>query len=70
MHLVELLGVAREVWVYDNSREADVASGERADPLLVLHLIDGVIVDACEIKAVPEWAKPIMMEAIRLSSLP
>lgn len=64
LHLVELIPVLKELWVFDNTaqRESDAAMPE---PVLLLHMADTRIVEACELKAVPEWAKSIVLAALQ-----
>jgi predicted ABC-type ATPase len=65
-NLIRLLPVLAELWVYDNSEEGDPAQGGIADPRLILHALDGRIVQTCEVSDVPTWAKPIFLAALRL----
>jgi predicted ABC-type ATPase len=63
-NLVRLLPKLAELRIYDNSAESDPAS-EAPRPFLVLHVSDGVIRYACDVNAVPEWAKPLFVAAFR-----
>lgn len=66
LNLIQLLPKLTELFVYDNSEEADLNAGEPPKPRLILHLIQGGIVKTCELSRVPEWAKPILAEASKL----
>lgn len=46
----------------------DPTQGGIADPRLILHALDGRIVEACEVSDVPQWAKPIVLSAQRAYS--
>jgi predicted ABC-type ATPase len=50
--------------VYDNSIEADPASGKSPRPRLLLHLEDGRIVDPTDLRATPDWAKALVAKAL------
>lgn len=63
LHLIELLPGLRELWVYDNSAPG---SPPAVSALLVLHMIDGVVVESCPLGDVPEWAKPILVTALQI----
>lgn len=64
LNLIRLLGVATEVRVFDNSREADPNTGAAPQPFPILHLRGKRILYRCELDACPEWAKPIVMAAL------
>ena len=66
-NLIRLLPRLTELRVFDNSADADPATGSAPTPLLVLHMVQGRIVDMCEPSTVPEWAKPIVAFAVRRS---
>jgi hypothetical protein len=55
------------VIVYDNSEEADPHSGSIPKPKLILHAIEGKAVEMCELQRAPNWTKPILMAAIKVS---
>ena len=65
LNLVRLLPKLTELRVYDNSAEADPESGRAPRPVLLLHLIRGRIANPKNLKATPEWAKPIIAAALR-----
>lgn len=64
-NLIRLLPIMAELWIYDNSEEGDPRTGGIADPRLLLHAVDGLIVEAAEADGTPAWAKPIIMAAQR-----
>jgi predicted ABC-type ATPase len=64
-NLIRLIPILAELWVFDNSEEGDSAKGGIADPRLILHVVDGLVVEAAEASQVPDWAKPIFIAARR-----
>jgi predicted ABC-type ATPase len=66
-NLIRLLRELTEVMVFDNSAEADPATGSAPSPLLVLHMVKGKIVKMCDLAQVPDWAKPIVAAAMKSS---
>jgi predicted ABC-type ATPase len=64
-NLIRLMARLTELRVFDNSEEADPHAELPPEPKLMLHLDRGQIVSLCELTDAPEWAKPILMEAIR-----
>ena len=69
-NLIRLLPVLAELRLFDNSADADPASGEQPTPLLLLHLRDGAIVEHCPLADVPRWAKPVFAAAVSRFGLP
>jgi predicted ABC-type ATPase len=67
LNLVDLMPKLTELLVYDNSEEADPRSGIAPRPRLLLHMDHGKIVDSCDLARTPEWAKPILATAMKLS---
>lgn len=67
-NLIRLLPILTELWLFDNSEEGDPAQGIAPRPQLILHVLDGRITERCEVTAVPEWAKPVYLAALRLYS--
>jgi len=65
LNLVRLLPALTELRVYDNSAEADPHDGMTPEPALVLHVARGKIVSAADLRATPEWAKPIVAAALK-----
>jgi predicted ABC-type ATPase len=66
LNLVQLLPALTELRVYDNSAEADPATGHAPRPVLVLHVERGQIVGPSDLSSTPEWAKPIVAAALSL----
>jgi len=66
LNLIRLLPRLTELLVYDNSKEADPARGVAPRPMLILHMGQDRAPKTCELSAAPEWAKPILMAALRL----
>lgn len=66
VNLLRLLPHLTELVVYDNSQEADSDTDRGPSPLLVLHLRRGRIIKLCEPTVTPEWAKPIVVTAVKL----
>lgn len=67
VNLIRLLPQLTELRLFDNSVEADPASGAAPTPLLVLHMANGTIAATCDLPRVPEWAKPIVAAAVSAS---
>jgi len=67
-NLIQLLPKLAELRVYDNSAAGDPILGHSPRPRLILHMVEGKLAETCEVTAVPAWAKPIFMAAIRQSS--
>jgi predicted ABC-type ATPase len=67
LNLVRLLPLLRELRVYDNTEDADPSSGEAPVPRLLLHLRAGRIVGPADLSQTPDWAKPIVAEALQRS---
>jgi len=65
LNLIALLPSLTELRLYDNSAEADPASGVAPQPRLILHLRVGVVVDPPDLSGTPEWARPIVAAALR-----
>ena len=58
-NLVALLPVLHECRVFDNSYTAVLDQGEAPEPVSLLHLRDGEILEAIDLQSVPDWAKPV-----------
>ncbi len=67
LNLVDLMPKLTELRVFDNSEEGDPRRGIAPRPRLLLHMDRGKIVDSCDLTKAPQWAKPILMTAIKLS---
>ena len=53
--------------VYDNSIEADPASGKSPQPRLLLHLDGGRIVAPADLRATPDWARALVAKAMLIA---
>ena len=67
LNLVDLMPKLTELRVYDNSREGDPRKGVAPQPRLLLHMERGKIVDLCDLRTAPDWAKPILATAMKIS---
>ena len=68
LNLVELLPHLTALRGFDNSENADPATGKTPKPKLVLHLEQGKILNPRNLKRTPDWAKPIVAAALKLDS--
>jgi len=68
LNLIRLMSGLAELVVYDNSDEADPYTGATPRPLLVVHLKRGKLVKICEPAATPDWAKPILLTALKIAA--
>jgi len=66
-NLIQLLPSLTELRVYDNSADADPAAGANPEPTLVCHVVDREIVAPSDLSVTPQWAKPIVAAALKLS---
>lgn len=68
LQLIQLLPHLTELRVYDNTAEADPHQGMAPKPRLLLHWQAGRVLapnDAASLAKTPEWAKPIVMAALK-----
>lgn len=68
LNLIELLPVLRGLRIFDNSVEADPASGQTPKPILVLSMEREKILEPKDLTHTPGWAKPIVAAALKLAS--
>jgi predicted ABC-type ATPase len=66
LNLVHLLPKLTALRLYDNSAEADPATGRAPVPKLVLHVDHGKIAGLADFSQTPGWAKPIVAAALKL----
>jgi predicted ABC-type ATPase len=66
LNLVGLMPKLTELRVFDNSEAADPRSGIAPRPKLLLHMDRGGILAMCDLANTPQWAKPILLTAVRL----
>jgi predicted ABC-type ATPase len=69
LNLIRLLPKLTELRVYDNSADGDPIFGAVPQPRLIVHVVGGSVRESCPLEEVPEWAKPIVLAALRLSRL-
>lgn len=67
LNLIALLPHLTTLHVYDNSADADPAAGRTPKPTPVLHLKHGRILCPPDLAPTPDWAKPIVAAALKLS---
>jgi len=67
LNLVDLMPKLTELRVFDNSAEGDPRKGIAPQPRLLLHMDHGKIVEMCDLTKTPDWAKPILATAMKLS---
>jgi len=65
LNLIRLLPSLSELWVYDNSKDADPDAGVAPEPRLVLHVRHGTVVGPRDLSLTPEWAKAIVAAAMK-----
>ena len=65
LNLIRLLPSLSELWVYDNSEEADPDAGMAPEPKLVVHVRRGAIVGPRDLSRTPDWAKAIVAAAMK-----
>jgi predicted ABC-type ATPase len=70
LNLIELMPHLIALRVYDNSVDADPATGKIPKPKLVLHMERCKIRNLRNLKDTPDWAKPIVATALRLHQRP
>ncbi len=68
LNLIDLLPHLAALRVYDNSVDADPAKGMAPEPVLVLHMERGKILNAADLPHTPDWAKPIVAAALKLAT--
>ena len=67
LNLIELLPRITALRVYDNSAEADPMAAKTPRPKLVLDLENGRILNRGSLRNTPDWAKPIVAAALKLT---
>jgi predicted ABC-type ATPase len=67
LNLIELIPRLMGLRVYDNSAEADPVMGQTPEPRLVLHMEQHRVLNRDKLKDTPNWAKPIVAAALKLS---
>lgn len=64
-NLVKLIPHLTSLRVYDNSFEADPRLGRRPQPVLLLQMQKGRVIDHAPLRSIPAWAKPLLAAALR-----
>jgi len=67
LNLIRLMPRLSELRVFDNSIDADPHAGRAPQPVLVLHLAGGRIVEMIELARTPQWARALVAAAVKLS---
>lgn len=67
LNLIRLLPKLSRLLVFDNSKEGNPRRGKLPQPELILEMKAGRIVKTCDLSTAPEWAKPILAAALKLS---
>jgi predicted ABC-type ATPase len=67
LNLVDLMPKLTELRVFDNSEEGDPRDGIAPRAALLLHMDRGKIVEMCDLKETPQWAKPILLTAMKFA---
>jgi predicted ABC-type ATPase len=67
LNLIRLMPKLTELRLYDNSREADPHMGAAPAPMLIVHLTRGKLVHLCDLALTPDWAKPAVLAALKIS---
>jgi predicted ABC-type ATPase len=68
INLIELMPRLTELRVFDNSFEADPHAGRAPQPILVLHLKSGRILELVDLAGTPQWAKALVAAAVKTAS--
>ena len=69
LNLIRLMPKLTELRLYDNSLEADPHSGNTPQPRLIMHVTQGKLAELCDLRSTPDWAKPVVMTALQLSTI-
>ncbi len=64
LNLIRLLPALNELRLYDNSTDGDPAKHLRPSPKLLLHLRARSVITVADTRAMPLWARPIVMAAL------
>jgi len=70
INLIRLMPRLTELFVYDNSRQADPHTGATPEPTLILHMVRGRVTECCDLAAAPQWTKPILAAGLRAAGAP
>jgi predicted ABC-type ATPase len=67
LNLIRLLPKLAELRLFDNSFEADPHAGKTPRPILVLHMVEGVVKGPGDLSRTPGWARPIVAAALKIA---
>ena len=65
LNLIRLLPCLASLRIFDNSVDADPATGRQPVPRLVLHLERGAVLNAKDLVKTPDWAKPVVAAVLK-----
>ena len=68
LNLIRLMPKLSELRVYDNSADADPEIGGVPEPRLIVHLNRGKLASVCDLASTPNWAKPVVLTALKFSA--
>ena len=68
LNLIRLMPKLSELRVYDNSADADPETGGVPEPRLIVHLNRGKLASVCDLASTPNWAKPVVLTALKFSA--
>ena len=68
LNLIHLMPKLTELRVFDNSTESDPHAGTAPEPRLIMHFDHGRLVNVCELSSTPDWAKPVVLTALRIAA--
>ena len=68
LNLIRLMPKLTELRGYDNSEEADPRRTASLSPRLLVHLDRGRLASVCELARSPDWAKPVVLTALKISA--
>jgi predicted ABC-type ATPase len=65
LNLIELLPRLTGLQLFDNSTDRDPAAGRAPNPVMVLRMAGGEIIQPRDLSHTPDWAKPIVAAALK-----
>jgi len=68
LNLIRLMPKLSELRVYDNSADADPETGGVPEPRPIVHLNRGKLASVCDLASTPNWAKPVVLTALKFSA--
>ena len=67
LNLIRLMPYLKSLRVFDNSIETNLKTGEQPVPVIVVHVENGKVISNVKLLShAPEWAKPIIVAALKL----